>query len=245
MRNETAKLKLLKNFLTNSDESRAYLPSMKKYCWPFMLVFSLMLQAQDPWKDVYKESAWAERDKWQRADEIIKQLKLQSGNSVADIGCHEGYITFKLSKVVGAKGKVFAVDVTQTKLDKLNEHAKARNAVNIKTIKGDYDDPKLELKSLEAVIIMDAYHEMDDHDKILMHVKSALKSGGRLVLCEPISNERKDASRETQEGKHELGMNFALEDLKKAGFHIIRQENPFIDRKEKGDKMWLIVATKV
>jgi ubiquinone/menaquinone biosynthesis C-methylase UbiE len=218
---------------------------MKKYYLPFMLVFSLTLQAQDVWKDVYKESAWADRDKWQRADEIIKQLKLQPGNSVADIGCHEGYMTFKLSKIVGSKGKVFAVDVTQSKLDKLNEHAKTRNTTNITTVKGDFDNPKLTPKSVEAVIIMDAYHEMDDHAKILMHIKTALKPGGRLVLCEPISDERKDASRETQEGRHELGMVYAIDDLKKAGFTIIKQENPFIDRKEKGDKMWLIVASKV
>ncbi|MBA4055692.1 MAG: hypothetical protein C0490_13335, partial [Marivirga sp.] len=26
--------------------------------------------AQDPWKNVYRESAWKERDTWQRADEI-------------------------------------------------------------------------------------------------------------------------------------------------------------------------------
>jgi precorrin-6B methylase 2 len=236
---------VFKNSLTNEDEPDAYLTNMKKHCILFMLVFSLTLQAQDPWKDVYKESAWADRDKWQRADEIIKQLKLQSGNSVADIGCHEGYITFKLSKVVGLKGKVFAVDVSQSKLDKLTEHAKNRNATNIATIKGEYDDPKLTPQSLEAVIIMDAYHEMDNHDKILTHIKVALKPGGRLVLCEPISDERKDASRETQEGRHELGMVYAIDDLKKAGFTIIKQENPFIDRKEKGDKMWLIVAAKI
>jgi len=48
-----------------------------------------------------------------------------------------------------------------------------------------------------------------------------------------------------QEGKHELGMNFALDDLRKAGFVIVKQQDPFVDRTaEKGDKMWLIVAEK-
>jgi ubiquinone/menaquinone biosynthesis C-methylase UbiE len=217
---------------------------MKSLTILFLITLSGVLTAQDPWKDVYKESAWTDRDSWQKPDELIKQLQLESGSQVADIGCHEGYMTFKLSKVVGKNGKVFAVDVTQYKLDKLQEHAKVRKAENIKTIKGDYDNPKLPVNSLDAVIIMDAYHEMDDHDKILQHIKVALKSGGRLVLCEPISEARKDATRDEQEGKHELGMNFVLEDLKKAGFTIIRQQNPFLDRKEKGDKMWMVVAQK-
>jgi cyclopropane fatty-acyl-phospholipid synthase-like methyltransferase len=210
----------------------------------FLITLAGVLTAQDPWKDVYKESAWVDRDTWQKPDELIKQLQLKSGSQVADIGCHEGYMTFKLSKAVGKNGKVFAVDVTQSKLDKLQEHANVRKAENIKTIKGEYDDPRLPPNTLDAVIIMDAYHEMDDHDKILQHIKAALKPGGRLVLCEPISEARQDATRDEQEGKHELGITFALEDLKKAGFTIIRQQNPFLDRKEKGDKMWMVVARK-
>lgn len=201
--------------------------------------------AQDPWKDIYKESAWAERDQWQRAPVLISHLKIREGSSVADIGCHEGYMTFKLSAVVGPQGKVYAVDVTQSKLDKLKANQEKRGSNNILPIKGDYDDPKLPINSLDAVIILDTYHEMDDHDEILQHVLKALKPGGRLVLCEALAKARRESPRETQEGKHELGMNFALADLKKAGFYILKQQDPFADRsKEKGDVMWLAVAIK-
>lgn len=203
------------------------------------------LHAQDAWKNVYTESAWADRDRWQKADELIKQLNLNAGSHVADVGCHEGYMTTKLSTVVGANGKVYAVDVEQAKLDKLAAHLEKRNLTNVQTIKGDYDNPKLPLNTLDAVIILDTYHEMDDHYEILQHIKSALKPNGRLVMCEAIADQRKDLSRADQERKHELGMSFALEDLKKAGFTILKQQDPFVDRtKEKGDKMWLIVALK-
>jgi ubiquinone/menaquinone biosynthesis C-methylase UbiE len=215
------------------------------------LIFLLVLisltavaQSSDPWKDVYKESAWTDRDKWQKSNELIRYLQIQSGSQVADVGCHEGYMSFKLASAVGNKGKVYSVDVKQEKLDKLNEHAKARQVENIITVKGDYDNPKLPINTLDAVIIIDTYHEMDDHDKILVHVMNALKPGGRLILCEPIAKERREASREDQEGRHELGMNYALNDLKMAGFVIIKEQDPFINRTEKGDVMWLIVAGK-
>ena len=201
--------------------------------------------AQDQWKNVYTESAWAERDKWQKADELIRQLNIKSGSKVADIGSHEGYMTVKLSSIVGSKGKVLAVDVSQSKLDKLKDHLTKRCIANVELIKGDYDNPKLPINSLDAVIILDTYHEMDEHDKILQHIKASLKSGGRLVLCEPIADERRKLVRKEQEAKHELSMNFAQEDLQKAGFTILKQQDPFVDRsKEKGDKMWLIVAVK-
>ncbi len=199
----------------------------------------------DPWKNVYTESAWKERDSWQRADEIIKHLKIQQGSHVADIGSHEGYMTIKLSQVVGKTGKVWAVDVDAYKLEKLRQHAVSRNAMNIETIKGDYDNPHLPANALDAVIILDTYHEMDDHDKILAHIKTALKKNGRLVLCEPIAESRRNAARSAQEARHELGMNFALEDLQKAGFKVRSQIDPFTDRvKIKGDVMWLVVAEK-
>jgi len=218
---------------------------MKIFFSALLAVVSVCSFGQDQWKNVYTESAWAERDKWQKADELIHQLNIKPGSNVADIGSHEGYMTVKLSAVVGNTGKVYAVDVEQSKLDKLKDHLAKRNVLNVMLIKGEYDNPKLPLSALDAVIILDTYHEMDDHDKILLRIKAALKPSGRLVLCEPIAEERRKFAREEQERKHELGMNFALEDLQKAGFNILKQQDPFVDRsKEKGDKMWLLVAIK-
>lgn len=209
-----------------------------------LLISSLSTFAQDPWKNIYSSPAWKARDQWQRPDELIRLLKISDESHVADIGCHEGYMTFKLA-TVATRGKVYAVDVDQSKLNKLNSHIRERKLTNIEAIKGDYDNPKLPPAKLDAVIILDTYHEMDDHDDILQHVKASLKSGGRLVICEPIAEERRKLSRSAQEGKHELAMGYALEDLAKAGFTISYQKDPFVDRtKEKGDKMWVVVAEK-
>jgi precorrin-6B methylase 2 len=217
---------------------------MIKSLLPILIMISFCALGQDQWKDVYKESAWIERDAWQKPTELIKLLNIKKGSAIADIGCHEGYMTFKLSKEVGEQGKVYAVDVEQSKLDRLKAHIDQRKVSNITLIKGEYDNPQLPLSSLDAIIILDTYHEMDDHDKILQHIKSALKPGGRLVLCEPIADERKNLSRADQERKHELGMNYALDDLQRAGLKILIKQDPFADREKiKGDKMWLIVAS--
>ena len=218
---------------------------MKRIGIFILSIYSLGAGAQDPWKNIYRESAWAERDTWQRADDIIELLKIKEGSAVADIGCHEGYMTVKLSREVKSRGVVYAVDVEQDKLDMLKKHLDDRNINNVRLVKGDYDNPKLPANSLDAAIILDTYHEMDDHDKILQHIKTSLKNGGRLILCEPIAEARKKLTREEQEKKHELGMNFALEDIKKAGFEIEYQKDPFVDRsKVKGDMMWILVAQK-
>jgi ubiquinone/menaquinone biosynthesis C-methylase UbiE len=211
-----------------------------------LLIFiTLNVSCQDAYKNIYSSNAWKARDRWQKSDELIGMLNISAGSQVADIGCHEGYMTFKLSHVVGSSGKVFAVDVDQSKLDKVRRAASKNKVENIHIIKGDYDNPKLPANTLDAVIILDTYHEMDDHDEILKHVKAALKPGGKLLLCEPIAEQRRKDSRAAQERKHELGMSFAIEDLKKAGFKISYQQDPYIDRiTQKGDSMWVVVAEK-
>jgi ubiquinone/menaquinone biosynthesis C-methylase UbiE len=218
-----------------------------KYFSLFLLlrVLSTTAFAQDPWKDIYREGAWEQRDTWQRAEAIIQKLNIDGASHVADVGCHEGYFTMKLSRTVSEQGKVYAVDISRDKIEKLKKHLQERKIHNVTAIVGEENNPNLPLLSLDGVLIVDTYHEMDAHQQILQHIKEALKVGGRLVICEPISDERKKLSRQEQERKHELGMNYALEDLRQAGFKIISQQEAFVDRvKEKGDKMWLIVCER-
>lgn len=211
----------------------------------FYLFLFHLAYSQDQWKNIYRESAWAERDQWQRAGDLIQLLDIKEGGVAGDIGCHEGYMTTKLSPVVGKTGKIFAVDIDQSKLNLLKNHLEDRKINNVTLIKGEEDNPNLSSNTFDAILILDAYHEMDDHDKILHHIKVALKVGGRLLLCEPISASRRNFTRAEQELKHELGINFAIEDLKLAGFEISYQKDPFADRtKVKGDTMWVIVAVK-
>lgn len=217
---------------------------MKYHCFLLLSLVAHSILAQDPWKDIYKESAWEQRDTWQRAKDIITKLKLRESSIVADIGSHEGYFTVKLANVVKS-GKVYAVDINKSKIEKLKEHLEERKLTNVEVILGKEDNPGLPANTLDAVLIVDTYHEMDEHDKILGHIKTALKPGGCLLLCEPISDDRKKLSREDQERKHELGMHYALDDLRKAGFAITFKQESFVDRvKEKGDKMWIIVCEK-
>ncbi len=198
------------------------------------------------WNNIYVESAWEERDTWQRADEIIDYMNLDSNSQVADVGCHQGYMTVKLAEKVKSGGKVFAVDVDQYKLDQLQRIVNERGFTDeVKVIKGEYDNPKLPENTLDAVIIMDTYHEIDQHMKVLGKVLLSLKPGGLLLILEPIADERLNSSRKEQERKHEIASKYVEKDVRKAGFEIVEKIDPFIDRtKEKGDKMWLILCRR-
>lgn len=222
------------------DSQKPFMQSMKILL--ILLLSCTLVFAQDQWKNVYTESAWADRDRWQKADDLIRLLELQPEHLVADVGCHEGYLTMKLSKVV-SKGKVLAVDIESERLASLKTHLQQRQITNVEIIKGTGDDPHLPIQKLDAVVILDAYHEMSQHQEVLSHIKASLKKNGRLLICEPIADERRTLSRAGQQAKHEVGLDFVLEDLRSAGFKVLYQKDPFVDRtQQKGDKMWVVVA---
>jgi ubiquinone/menaquinone biosynthesis C-methylase UbiE len=196
-------------------------------------------------QNIYSESKWEERDKWQEAERIIALLKLDKGSAVADIGSHQGYMTVKLSAEVGESGKVYAVDVSDYQLENLRSNLEARDISNVEVVKGDYDDPHLPENMLDAVLILDTYHEIDDYITVLGHIKAALKDGGLLVIAEPVSEERRGLPRDEQTARHEIDYKWVEAELIEAGFEIKYSQDPFLDRTvPKGDKLWAVVASK-
>jgi len=209
----------------------------------FLMLYSTGLLGQ--YNNIYTEKSWEERDRWQNAQAILKALRIGNGSVVADIGSHEGYMSMKLASLVGESGKVYAVDLDAYKLRKLEAHAEERDLQNIETVHGKENDPLLPEETFDAILVLDTYHEIDAYEVVLVKLKQALKPGGRLVLVEPISDARKWWSRKRQAEKHEIAVRYGVKDLEKVGFEIVQRVDPFIDReKEKGDKLWILVAVK-
>ena len=126
----------------------------------------------------------SERDQEENPDLAIRLLKIQKGSTVADVGAGSGYITLLLSRAVGPMGKVYANDIQQGMLDLLQKNAAKAKATNIVPVLGAIDDPKLPADSLDLAIMVDVYHEFSQPQKMLQHLREALKANGRLVLLE-------------------------------------------------------------
>jgi ubiquinone/menaquinone biosynthesis C-methylase UbiE len=126
----------------------------------------------------------SERDQEENPDLAIRLLKIQKGSTVADVGAGSGYITLLLSRAVGPMGKVYANDIQQGMLDLLQKNAAKAKATNITPVLGAIDDPKLPADSLDLAIMVDVYHEFSQPQKMLQHLREALKANGRLVLLE-------------------------------------------------------------
>ena len=193
----------------------------------------------------YKKEYWDSRDQWQKTPELIKLMGLKKDMKVADVGCHEGYMTIHLSDFLSNKGKVYAVDVVESRINKLKKFIKEDKRTNVIPIVGKYDDPLLPKNTLDAVIIMDTYHEIDAYNKVLKKVYKSLKKGGKILILEEIKTYRIKDSRSSQTSRHDIALRYVKKDLKKAGFSI-EKEIPDFGRWEnkEEEQMWILVAVK-
>ena len=59
----------------------------------------------------------------QNPEELLGSF-IHEGQTVIDIGCGPGFFTLAMARLVGENGRVIAVDIQKSMLDKLNHNAK-------------------------------------------------------------------------------------------------------------------------
>lgn len=206
-----------------------------------LVVMAILLV--EPVYSQYIEDDWAARDKWMDVTSILNWAGVEKGDRVADVGCHEGYLSIRLAQRVGDSGKVYSVDVVEDHLNALTKHAEDRQLNNITTVLGKYDDPGLPENSFDVVFIIDAYHEMDDYKVILEHIKNDLKPGGRIVILEKLKDHARDKTRKEQANAHTLSPEYVQAELEEAGF-VVNEifRNIGFWENEKNKKIWVLIG---
>ena len=182
------------------------------------------------------------REAWQKVGEILAAMRIGSGSVVADVGAGDGFLTARLARAVGPAGQVFAVDADDRAIERLRARVEQEALTNVTVVKGDAHDPHLDAASLDAVVIVNAYHEMVDHQAMLRRLRAALKPGGRLVIVEPIADKLLLDARERQTNVHEIAARFVEQEARDAGFRIETLHDPFIRRPGSDVAEWLIAA---
>ena len=124
-----------------------------------------------------------ERERQERTDLLIAGLSLSEDFVVADIGAGTGYFTFPVAARV-PQGKVFAVDIQPEMLALIEQRKALESVVNVQTVLGAADDPKLPDNEIDLAFIVDAYHEFSFPREMGERLKASLTPGGQLVLVE-------------------------------------------------------------
>jgi len=124
-----------------------------------------------------------DRVKAMKIDEVVAALDVRPGAIVADVGAGSGLLSGPLAIATGTKGVLYAVDIDKGLLAHIAERAAAQKLTNIKTVLGEFTDPKLPEK-VDLALMNDVLHHIADRGAYLRSLASYLKPGGRIAIVD-------------------------------------------------------------
>ena len=124
-----------------------------------------------------------EREMEENTSQLLKNLAVQPGTAIADIGAGSGYHSTLLSKMVG-NGKVYAVDVEPEMIAYLKNRIKLEGYKNIIPVLSTEQKVSLPANSIDIMLLVDVYHEFSFPYEMTLSMLEALKPSGKLVLVE-------------------------------------------------------------
>lgn len=114
--------------------------------------------------------------------------RIHPGETVLDFGCGPGFFAIPMARMVGEKGRVIAVDVQDEMLRlarKAAERAGVLSRIHFHRSSGgslDLDMPPV----VSFTLAFHVMHETLDQGSILADLYRVLKTGGLLLLAEPV-----------------------------------------------------------
>jgi ubiquinone/menaquinone biosynthesis C-methylase UbiE len=124
-----------------------------------------------------------DRDAWQRPDQVMDKLLIADGSVVADLGAGGGWFTMRLANRVGPNGIVYAEDVQPQMIEAITRRTGRAMLRQVRTVLGTSSDPRLPTP-VDAVLIVDTYHELEQPVVMLANVARSLKPAGRIGIIE-------------------------------------------------------------
>jgi ubiquinone/menaquinone biosynthesis C-methylase UbiE len=146
----------------------------------FYAAFGFQVQEQEKWVPDYDQ-----RDEWQQPEKILDAIGVHPGMTVADVGAGKGYFTFRLAERVGPEGKVYANDIDEANLKKIQARIQEQGTKNILTILGQQDDPGLPEGKIDIILMVHVIHIIiHDQDPLsfLENLRPSLKPDGLLIM---------------------------------------------------------------
>ncbi len=184
------------------------------------------------------------REVFASREEVLDALELRPDMAVADVGAGTGLYTTLMGQRLmnsqtGPTGWVYAVDIAPRFVEHLGGLARKNRLGNITPVLCAENSIRLPPQSVDLVFTCDVYHHFEYPSSTLASIRSALRSGGRLVVIdfERIPGESSDwvlghvradketVRREIEAAGFELVEEKELEGLSENYFLIFRDRN--------------------
>jgi len=122
------------------------------------------------------------------ANLIYKKAGVKEGMQVADLGCGSlAYFSFPLLKIVGKRGKVYAVDILKTILETIDKKIRIENIENMETVWSNLEIFKatnIPNESLDVSFLINTLHLSKKRTDILRETIRMMKKNSKLLVAD-------------------------------------------------------------
>lgn len=132
-------------------------------------------------EDLVKNFESADRNEWQKPEEVIRFLGDLKNKTIIDIGAGTGYFEFKMNE---PSAKIIAADVDERFIKYIDERIVSEKKMNIASRKAEYEKPPVSEKEADIVFMVDVYHHIEKRKDYFSMVKKGLKSNGEMVIVD-------------------------------------------------------------
>ncbi len=123
--------------------------------------------------------------RWLQNPQKILSPFIKEGMKILDVGCGPGFFSVELAKMVGANGKVYAVDLQEGMLQKIQNKIRGTSLEKIiQLIKCEKDEIVIPEK-VDFILAFYMVHEVSDKDKLFAALKNFLNENGEFLIVEP------------------------------------------------------------
>ncbi len=180
----------------------------------------------DLWVKMFEDP---ERDQWQRPAEVVKAMKLNAGDVVADIGAGTGYFTRRFAVAVGPVGRAIGLDIEQSMVTYMQEDAARLKLKNYEARVVRTDDPELAPMSVDVIFLCNTYHHIENRAAYFSKVFHSLKPDGRIVIVDFYKDSSIGPPRD-----HKMAKDIVVKEMSRAGYtqiasHTLLEHQYFLE----------------
>lgn len=157
------------------------------------------------------------------AARLVTALRLQPGQTIADIGAGRGELAVALAREVGTSGRVYATELESDRLRDIREAAKDAGVQNIEVLEAHATRTNLPERCCDALVMRRVYHHIDDPASMNASLLESLKPGGMLAIIDfdPDEGESADPSGRDAGDHHGVTSATVVRELGEAGFEQV------------------------
>jgi len=162
-----------------------------------------------------------DRDAWQRPDQVMDALQIGEGSVVADLGAGGGWFTVRLARRVGPNGRIYAEDIQPEMIEAIKRRVQREALRNVTIVLGTDVDPQIPEGVVDAVLMVDTYHELAQPVILLRNLARTLKPNGVIGII----NFKKDGGGPGPPMDERVEPAKVIADAKAAGLELKRRDD--------------------